>query len=84
MDTRKGGKESSGLQSGSPFQLLPKRRTELEEFLANIKVLTATLGHRIFESLEETMDTKETPQQIFFVKMEQEQAAREAFRQKVL
>jgi len=47
-------------------ELSEAEQAELEEFLANIKVLTATLGHRIFESLEETVDKKETQKQIFF------------------
>lgn len=49
-------------------ELSEAEQAELEEFLANIKVLTAALGHRIFESLEETVDKKETQQQIFFCK----------------
>lgn len=49
-------------------ELSEAEQAELEEFLANIKVLTATLGHRIFEDLEETVDHNETQRQIFFCK----------------
>lgn len=38
-------------------ELSEAEQAELEEFLANIKVLTATLGHNIFETLEETIKT---------------------------
>jgi hypothetical protein len=49
-------------------ELSEAEQAELEEFLSNIKTLTATLGHRIFEPLEQTLDTKGKEQQIFFCK----------------
>lgn len=49
-------------------ELSEAEQAELEEFLANIKVLTAALGHRIFESLEETVIQNEARQQILFCK----------------
>jgi hypothetical protein len=49
-------------------ELSEAEQAELEEFLSNIKVLTASLGHRIFESLEETVIQNETKQQILFCK----------------
>ncbi|MDN5396531.1 MAG: GIY-YIG nuclease family protein [Chryseobacterium sp.] len=49
-------------------ELSEAEQAELEEFLSNIKVLTASLGHRIFESLEETVIQNEARQQILFCK----------------
>jgi hypothetical protein len=43
-------------------------QAELEEFLYNIKILTATLGHRIFEELIETIDIKGKKDVIFACK----------------
>lgn len=40
----------------------------MEEFLSNVKILTASLGHKIFESLEETVEQDETNQLILFCK----------------
>jgi hypothetical protein len=40
-------------------ELSEAEQAELEEFLAHIKVLTATLGHKLFEALEETIEDKE-------------------------
>lgn len=39
-------------------ELSESEQAELEEFLANIKILTATLGQRIFETVEETIAEK--------------------------
>lgn len=39
---------------------------ELEEFLSNVKVLTASLGHRIFERIEETIEQKNILSQQFY------------------
>lgn len=47
-------------------ELSEAEQAELEEFLANIKVLTATLGHKIFEALEETVEDKNVQHQIFY------------------
>ncbi|MDF2833565.1 GIY-YIG nuclease family protein [Chryseobacterium indoltheticum] len=49
-------------------ELSEAEQAELEEFLSNIKILTASLGHRIFESLEETVEQNETKQLILFCK----------------
>ncbi|MEQ1665919.1 MAG: GIY-YIG nuclease family protein, partial [Bdellovibrionales bacterium] len=43
-------------------------QAELEEFLYNIKILTATLGHRIFEELKETIEITGKKEVIFFCK----------------
>ena len=39
---------------------------ELEEFLSNIKILTAALGHKIFEALEETIEVHQHKTQMFY------------------
>lgn len=50
-------------------ELSEAEQAELEEFLANIKLLTSTLGQRIFETVEETLETKdEKPVQLFYCK----------------
>lgn len=49
-------------------ELSEAEQAELEEFLAHIKVLTATLGHKLFEALEETVEQNEVKQQIFYCK----------------
>lgn len=41
-------------------------QAELEEFLANVKLLTATLGHRVFEELKETIDQENNLPSEFF------------------
>lgn len=46
-------------------ELSEAEQAELEEFLAHIKVLTATLGHKLFEALEETVEHNDVKQQIF-------------------
>ncbi|MCJ8209944.1 GIY-YIG nuclease family protein [Mucilaginibacter sp. RS28] len=43
-------------------------KAELEEFLANIKLLTATLGHRMFEEITETVSTTDNQDAIFYCK----------------
>jgi hypothetical protein len=43
-------------------------QAELEEFLSNVKLLTATLGHKIFEDIGETLNKSETKQTIFICK----------------
>lgn len=47
-------------------ELSEAEQAEVEEFLSNIKVLTASLGHKIFELLEETVEQSEVRQQVFF------------------
>jgi hypothetical protein len=49
-------------------ELSEAEQAELEEFLANIKLLTATLGHKIFESFGETIETKNKDVEIFYCK----------------
>lgn len=47
-------------------ELSEAEQAELEEFLANVKILTATLGHKIFESLGETIETNNKNEEIFY------------------
>lgn len=49
-------------------ELSEAEQAELEEFLANIKILTSTLGHRLFDSLEETLESKKPEEVMFFCK----------------
>lgn len=41
-------------------ELSEAEQAELEEFLANIKILTSTLGQRIFEAIEDTITEKKS------------------------
>ncbi len=43
-------------------------QAELEEFLYNIKLLAATLGHRIFEELKETIEIEGKKEILFYCK----------------
>jgi hypothetical protein len=43
-------------------------QAELDEFLSNIKLLTSTLGHRIFEEITETVTSTTSPDNIFYCK----------------
>lgn len=47
-------------------ELSEAEQAELEEFISNIKILTTTLGHKIFEDLDETIDNQGSNQQIFY------------------
>ena len=47
-------------------ELSEAEQAELEEFLSHAKVLTATLGHKLFEALEETVEDNEIHNQIFY------------------
>ena len=47
-------------------ELSEAEQAELEEFLSHAKVLTATLGHKLFEALEETVEDNEIQNQIFY------------------
>lgn len=47
-------------------ELSEAEQAELEEFLSNIKTLTATLGHKLFEALEETVEHNQIQQQFFY------------------
>ena len=49
-------------------ELSESEQAELEEFFANVKVLTATLGHKIFEEIEETTQTNSSNNKIFYCK----------------
>jgi len=49
-------------------ELSEPEQAELEEFLANIKLLTATLGHKIFESLGETIESNNSNEEAFYCK----------------
>lgn len=41
-------------------------QAELEEFLYNVKLLTATLGHKIFEEIKETLDKAGEAEIVFY------------------
>lgn len=43
-------------------------RAEMEEFIENIKLLTNTLGHKVFEELRETKAVKSGKQKVFEIK----------------
>ncbi|SRR5260221_1543691 len=43
-------------------------QAELEEFLSNIKLLTSTLGHKIFESINETLEKENNKGTVFICK----------------
>lgn len=43
-------------------------QAELEEFLSNVKLLTSTLGHKIFEDINETLEKNEAIKTIFICK----------------
>ncbi|MFY0256048.1 GIY-YIG nuclease family protein [Chitinophaga sp. 30R24] len=62
----KAGRYSINQNTPTRSELSEAEQAELEEFLAHIKVLTATLGHKILESLEETLETKVSEQQMFY------------------
>lgn len=47
-------------------ELSEAEQAELEEFLSNMLTLTATLGHKIFEPLEQTLDKRNNEQMVFY------------------
>lgn len=49
-------------------ELSEAEQAELEEFLSNVKTLTAALGHKIFESLDETVENKDIQRTYFYCK----------------
>ncbi|WP_312296503.1 GIY-YIG nuclease family protein [Chryseobacterium sp.] len=49
-------------------ELSEAEQAELEEFLSNVKILTASLGHKIFESVEETIEQNENHQLVLSCK----------------
>ena len=62
----KAGRYSINQNIPTRSELSEAEQAELEEFLAHIKVLTATLGHKLFESLEETIESKTIQTPIFY------------------
>lgn len=46
-------------------ELSEAEQAELEEFLSNIKILTGALGHKIFESVEETLE-RDSKEEIYY------------------
>lgn len=62
----KAGRYSINQNIPTRSELSEAEQAELEEFLAHIKVLTSTLGHKIFEELEETIESKEIKNQLFY------------------
>ncbi|NIG55310.1 GIY-YIG nuclease family protein [Chitinophaga sp. Cy-1792] len=49
-------------------ELSEAEQAELEEFLSNVRILTASLGYKIFELLIETVEQGTTRQQLFYCK----------------
>jgi hypothetical protein len=50
-------------------ELSEAEQAELEEFLQNIKLLTSTLGHKLFEAIEETLESNQNKTaQVFYCK----------------
>jgi len=43
-------------------------RAEMEEFIENVKLLTNTLGHKVFEEIRETKNIKQEKQKTFEIK----------------
>lgn len=64
----KAGRYAINQNTPTRSELSEAEQAELEEFLAHIKVLTATLGHKLFESLEETVENKEMTRELFHCK----------------
>ncbi|SMG51647.1 protein of unknown function [Sphingobacterium psychroaquaticum] len=62
----KAGRYSINQNTPTRSELSEAEQAELEEFLAHVKVLTATLGHKLFEALEETIEDNAVQNQIFY------------------
>lgn len=62
----KAGRFSINQNNPAKPELSEAEQAELEEFLSNIKILTAALGHKIFEELQETFEKGEKTKQIFY------------------
>lgn len=62
----KAGRYTINQNTPTRSELSEAEQAELEEFLAHVKVLTATLGHKIFETFEETVENKEVRNQLFY------------------
>jgi hypothetical protein len=48
--------EVNNINTPAQSSVSEAEQAELEEFLSNVKALTSTLGHKIFEELNETID----------------------------
>lgn len=64
----KSGRYAINQNTPTKSELSEAEQAELEEFLSNIKILTATLGHRIFEQIEDTFEQSEKESHAFFCK----------------
>ncbi len=64
----KAGRYSMNQNIPTRSELSEAEQAELEEFLAHVKVLTAALGHKLFEALEETVEDNNIQNQIFYCK----------------
>lgn len=62
----KAGRYSINQNTPTRSELSEAEQAELEEFLSHAKVLTATLGHKLFEALEETVEDNEVQNQLFY------------------
>ncbi|SEW24735.1 protein of unknown function [Chitinophaga sp. YR573] len=62
----KAGRYKLDQNNPTKSELSEAEQAELEEFLANIKILTATLGYKIFETLDETIETNPTKEEFFY------------------
>lgn len=62
----KAGRYSINQNIPTRSELSEAEQAELEEFLAHIKVLTVTLGHKLFEALDETIEDKKVQNQLFY------------------
>lgn len=62
----KAGRYAVNQNTPTRSELSEAEQAELEEFLAHIKILTATLGHKVFEALEETIENSEIQNQVFY------------------
>lgn len=62
----KAGRYSINQNTPTRSELSEAEQAELEEFLSHAKVLTATLGHKLFEALEETVEDNKVQNQIFY------------------
>lgn len=64
--TLKAGRYAISQNTPTRSELSEAEQAELEEFLSNIKVLTATLGSRIFETLDETIEHINQEKEVFY------------------
>lgn len=62
------GRYSINQNTPTRSELSEAEQAELEEFLSHAKVLTATLGHKLFEALEETVEDNEIQNPLFYCK----------------